>query len=153
MRFSVALSIVAVWKVTSVLSTGTLIGVSESADFHIETPKCYQDYNDSKVSASCKTKSCARHVEDGLFSGFEIDLLHEIVNKGMNTRPARGGPTILDINTGGFPSHSMTSFYSTVTEYFYHHRLYSRHQRNRKLVREDEKYFHVRRLRSLWQSD
>ena len=95
-----ALSIVALLKVAACSPTGTLIGVSESADFHIETPKCYQNFNDSKVSARCKTKTCARHVEDGLFEESEIDLLHKIVNKGMKTRPALGGPTILDINTG-----------------------------------------------------
>ena len=96
----VALSIVALLKVATCSSVGTVIGVSESADFHIETPKCYQNFNDSKVSSRCKTKTCARHVEDGLFTESEIESLHKIVKKGMNTRPALGGPTILDINTG-----------------------------------------------------
>ena len=97
----VVFSLVAVFKVTLISCAETLISVSESADFHIETPKCYQNFNDSKVSARCKTKTCARYVEDGLFAQSEIDLLHQVVNKGMSTRPALGGPTILDINTGG----------------------------------------------------
>lgn len=54
----------------------------------------------SKFPASCVPTSCLRKVVDGIFSDEDVNKLHEIAQKGMNTRAAVGGPTILDINTG-----------------------------------------------------
>ncbi len=48
----------------------------------------------------CLPQTCARHVIDGLFTEGDVNKLMKIVQKGMGTRESRGGPTILDINTG-----------------------------------------------------
>lgn len=44
--------------------------------------------------------NCGRKVIDGLFTDIEIKSLLDIADKGMSQRQTRGGPTILDINTG-----------------------------------------------------
>lgn len=77
-----------------------LITVSETADFVNLTPSCNLESHKSDFSKKCITKSCARRVTDGLFHESDIKILHTIVEKGMSLRPALGGPTILDINTG-----------------------------------------------------
>jgi hypothetical protein len=46
------------------------------------------------------TGNCARLILDSQFEQEDIITLHEIAEKGMNTRESVGGPTILDINTG-----------------------------------------------------
>lgn len=45
-------------------------------------------------------QQCARALYDDVFSDEDITLLRQIALKGMSSRPALGGPTILDINTG-----------------------------------------------------
>ena len=81
-------------------SGSTLITVKDTADLDIETLTCHQDYGNATYTPKCKSKSCARRVTDGLFTELEIENLHNVVQKGMSQRPALGGPTILDINTG-----------------------------------------------------
>ena len=45
-------------------------------------------------------RKCGYRIVDNLFSEADISRLHAIASKGLSTRPRRGGPTILDINTG-----------------------------------------------------
>ena len=55
-------------------------------------------------NVTCQTRlhknNCARLVIDGLFEEADINSLLHVANKGMVIRPALGGPTILDLNTG-----------------------------------------------------
>eukprot|EP01041_Mallomonas_annulata_P008030 gene8031-16458_t len=53
-----------------------------------------------KGPKECHPHNCARIIMDNVFSIEDIDNLHSIALKGMSQRPALGGPTILDINTG-----------------------------------------------------
>ena len=48
----------------------------------------------------CLPQECSRHVMDNIFSEEDVKKLLSIVEKGMKKREAKGGPTILDINTG-----------------------------------------------------
>jgi hypothetical protein len=48
----------------------------------------------------CQSTNCGLRVVDGLFDLSDVVKLHDIAQKGMAQRPATGGPTILDINTG-----------------------------------------------------
>ena len=50
--------------------------------------------------SSCAPKSCDRVVIDGLFELEDVSALRAIAEKGMATRGNKGGPTILDLNTG-----------------------------------------------------
>ena len=86
--------------VASVVSATDVIDLKQDADFLQETPSCKQTFHGAAIFPQCATTSCARRVTDGLFSDADISTLHNIVNKGMSQRPALGGPTILDINTG-----------------------------------------------------
>lgn len=43
---------------------------------------------------------CARIVVDDLFESGDVVALKALAEKGMSVRPALGGPTILDLNTG-----------------------------------------------------
>ena len=73
-----------------------------SQDYQVTVPcAAGMDY-DKKYDSSmgCLTEQCGRRVVDGLFSVEDINHLKSIVEKGMQTRPKHGGPTILDINTG-----------------------------------------------------
>ena len=44
--------------------------------------------------------NCARIIVDGIFEDDDITSLKSIAEKGMALRERRGGPTILDLNTG-----------------------------------------------------
>lgn len=62
---------------------------------------CKIDFNQLvDASADCCTNRCGRRVLDGVFSDNDVNSLLQIVNKGMAQRESKGGPTILDINTG-----------------------------------------------------
>ena len=76
------------------------ITILDIADYRHDTPTCRQEYYNTNVSPQCVTEQCTRRVTDGLFSDDDMLTLHSIAEKGMSTRPALGGPTILDINTG-----------------------------------------------------
>ena len=92
--------VIFVTVLSSLSSAVELITVSDKADFLSLTPSCNVDFHKSAVSKQCVTNSCARRVTDGLFEESDMKMLHTIVEKGMSLRPALGGPTILDINTG-----------------------------------------------------
>lgn len=48
----------------------------------------------------CHTSQCGRYVVDDFVSEDDLATLRGIVEKGMASQPATGGPTILDINSG-----------------------------------------------------
>jgi hypothetical protein len=57
-------------------------------------------------NVTCKTPrvfhqgNCARIVLDNLFAPEDVMQLRALAERGMGVRPSRGGPTILDLNTG-----------------------------------------------------
>lgn len=89
-------------------ATGTEVPVQNplSLDAHSEA-NFRQNNSCNEESASLRSKfpscapsSCDRIVLDGVFSHDDVAKLKEIAVKGMATRTSKGGPTILDLNTG-----------------------------------------------------
>lgn len=77
----------------------TVIARSDTKVDRFDDVECKADLT-SEGTPACLTKKCGRRVVDDLFSNEDIQTLHAIVEKGMNHRENKGGPTILDINTG-----------------------------------------------------
>lgn len=75
-----------------------------SADTHIDFRLNVTCSNESlavrEMYPSCGPLVCGRVVVDGHFQLEDIVALRAIAEKGMGTREALGGPTILDLNTG-----------------------------------------------------
>jgi len=61
-----------------------------------------RDIDQIESNPKCYSNDCLRYVGDNIFDKDDITNLLNIAKKGMNTRSrvTKGGPTILDINTG-----------------------------------------------------
>ena len=76
----------------------TATEILEESYKHEVACKIMTDMGDKET---CLPQKCSRHVLDGVFEEEDITVLHSIAEKGMSSRgESKGGPTILDINTG-----------------------------------------------------
>ena len=82
---------------TTTLTSGHLISRHDHVYFR-QNNSCSS--MDISGFSSCAPKSCDRVVIDGLFESADVTALRAIAEKGMATRENKGGPTILDLNTG-----------------------------------------------------
>ena len=84
---------------TSALDTVTAGALLKQAV--VEDVPCSSRFDSAATGVGCLTTTCRRKVVDGIFSGDDIDALLEIAKKGLDKREGvRGGPSIVDINTG-----------------------------------------------------
>ena len=100
MKINCILLVICLWNATFGTSySAPLISTAETNADRFESVECKANMQ-NEGSAVCLTDSCGRRIVDNLFSTSDVEKLHAIVNKGMSYRENKGGPTILDINTG-----------------------------------------------------
>jgi len=84
-----------------VINFGEVMTISSTDVANVNIPVSCSDISEMKGSPQCLPSKCSRIIMDSdIFSPEDITNLHIIASKGMSQRPAEGGPTILDINTG-----------------------------------------------------
>ena len=87
---------------TSLLASESSVRYAENVTCSVyESSTSYSQYDvEAMRLRGCLTSSCQRVIEDGIFTDEEIGQLLAIAEKGMSMRNSKGGPTLLDINTG-----------------------------------------------------
>lgn len=104
LKESVLLILIAVFSVCNRISANTqqatLIPKTQLVDPVLFNVTCQHQNVVWNGPPTCSEAHCARRIVDDVFTPQDVEGLLAIAKKGMAMRPALGGPTILDINTG-----------------------------------------------------